>query len=493
MASFFSKAFIEDRFLLSLLIKTLTLLIFFILIYQFFDLLLVGKDVLKYPYEIDYGEGCGMVFLKQLITHGTYFFDINALPFSYATYPPFFFLCAAFINLFSPSILLSMRALSFFSACVTPVVLYALIRQNTKSKTLSVIFAFSFLNIWFVREWAPLARVDMFCCFLTLLGLYIFQKNLQNNYRYLAFLCLGTAFFTKQNSLLGPGAILLYSMVNKEQRKYFFPYLGSFLIPVLAIFLFLNRWTHGEAWNHLFVYTSQRAFISLDFAVIFKNFLETMIFFLALASLFRFRREVFQSTALIYWFFLLLNFLTLPSAGVTAASSNYLIQPSIAIIIFAAIISDLWIQKSPSSEKSIRLAIILLLLLTQNFWLFLKSSDVWWLSQGVKKWGMEFGVMRDNRAMLSKIIQGEKGDVLSEDLTLLVGHNKPIFLGCSYPLAERGQWEPKGLIQDCKEGRFGTIIAGYRMREMSELFGTIQQRYKFFKKIGDYDVYKFVG
>jgi hypothetical protein len=462
--------------------------------YSFFDFFSTTYNYMKYPYEIDYGEGCSMLFLSQLQTQGTYFFDINNYPFSYATYPPVFILLGWVINLFIPSMLMAMRLLSVIATCLLMVVLYLLIYNRTRQRLLSIIFTLSFLSIWFVKLWAPLARVDMLVFCFTTTGLLIFQVWIRDNRRYWAFLFFVLAFFTKQNAVLAPLSILLFSLAHKDQRKYFLSYLASYAIPILALFFLLDVYTHGEAFKHLILYTAQRSFNLLIFFQGLLILLSTLAILLPLASPFRFVKKIWASDDLIYWLYLVLNLLSIPSVAVTGANINNFIEPALSTIILGAILSNYWI-KNDSGKLHIRRPFLFFMALASLILLFSVDIFVRKLTSSPSTDDLYFieGVYRNNRnekKLLEAALKKTPGDVLCEDLTLLIQNRKPVLLGCSYPLAEQGLWNPEALVESCHKKRFSGIFLLKRIHAMPELAACIEKNYLLKKNIGPYRLYK---
>lgn len=453
-------------------------------------LFLQSLDRLNYPYELDYGEGCSMVFLSQLKSQGTYFFDISDYPFSYATYPPLFFLLAWMVNSVVPSMLLAMRLLAFFSSCGITVLLFLIIYNRLCDKILALFFSCMFLSVWFVKPWAFLARVDMLACFLNLLGLYIFLTQIRSRRRYWAFFFWALAFFTKQNAIFPVCSVLLYALICRDQRKHFFSYFISYGIFVCAGWTVLSLYTDNESAKHLLAHTAERAFHFTAFVECFSDFIVTLLFVLLWAVPYRFFSRISETEDLILWLYFGLSLLGLISVGFTAASYNYLIEPTIALLLFSSIVSVYWIRQSSFRNQIVRYLIVLFMILVQTIWMQIYSEKNRTVLGRHFISALPLQLQEMDGQVLDNLIGKNKGDVVSENLTLLIKNNKEVFLGCSYPPAEEGLWEPQRLIHECREGRFGTIIVGQRIRAMKELFRAIEENYQYFRRIGGYDVYR---
>jgi len=417
-----------------------------------------------------------MLFLSQLQTFGTYFFDINNYPFSYATYPPVFMLLGWLVNLFVPSMLMALRLLSVIATGLLLVVLYCLIYNRTRQRILSLIFTLSFIGVWFVKLWAPLARVDMLVFFFTTTGLLIFQVWIKDKRRYWAFLFFILAFFTKQNAILAPLSILLFSLAHKEQRRYFLSYVAVYTIPILSLFLLLDVYTHGEAFKHLILYTSQRGFDPLTFVKYLLIFFSTFAILLSLASPFRFMKKIWASDDLIYWFYLVLNLFSIPTVAMTGANLNYLIEPVLSMTILGAIISTHWCQNIHTLfENRLRYLLIVAVLFIQSVW-----SVVFFDKYSIGRiYGFVLGPANaPGQKEVEEIIRNSSGNIINENLTLMIKNKRTVLLGCSYPLAEQGLWSPDRLVHDCQKKRLDLAIPEHRIAKMPELYACLDSGYE---------------
>ena len=105
---------------------------------------------------------------------------------------------------------------------------------------------------WFVQTWGPLARVDMLAIFFSIAGLLAFRRGARLG---LVFTLFWLAFFTKQNALLAPAAVLLSMPASGPPRRFAAAPPASSL-PLAALFGLLVLATHGEAYRHLVTYTA---------------------------------------------------------------------------------------------------------------------------------------------------------------------------------------------------------------------------------------------
>ncbi len=447
--------------------------------YFLIQFLLLSFQYLRYPYEIDYGEGCGLTFLTHLKTYGTYFFDINDYPFSYATYPPVFMLITWAVNLVVPSGLMAARLVSIAATCLLILVLYLLLWNRTKDRLLSLLSALSFLGIWFVRLWAPLGRIDMVVCLFTLTGLFCFQVYQGSRKRYWAFFFFVLAFFTKQNAVLAPAAVLLYALIRKEQRKYFFSYLAAYLIPIVVLFSLLNLYTHGEAFKHLFLLTAQRS-ISLEGTYInLTSFLVFMWLPLILCFLGIYKGKK-TNESLLYLIYLVLCLASTPASTVGGANMNYFIEPALGLILFSAVVCRGALDRIQEGKKrSWRRWMLVILVATYGIVSYRFSDSILGERWADFTKGPYYQNEEEVMDHLSRWIKETRGDILSSNLTLLAVNQKPIILGDLPPAAYEGKWHPEKLIEDCQKKRFQLIIAHWRgFLDAAKLTPCVEKKYR---------------
>lgn len=451
---------------------------------------------IRAPYIIDYGEGCVLTFLHHLKEYGTYFFPLNDYPYSYATYPPLFIALSRWMNLLIASPLESTRLISSIASLGCGFLIFLIIKQLTRNRVIGFIGAAMFLASYFTYLFGPLGRVDTLTVFFSLLGLYSFHIHAesQSPKKYFSFFFFACAFFTKQSAIFAPASIFIFTLFYASERKNFLKYSLVYGSLIFLGLISLNIYTHGEALRHLFFYTSERK-IGLSRALYFMHgFLEAtnslwIFTLLALA----FFRKIFTSYRLIYLIYLVLNILVLPAPAATSGNINYYIEPLAALIIFSAIGVELWTKAKEILLKQ-RLArefVAAFAVLLYFFLCLVYSCHIRVKGTGSYDYPLAFTFpwIADEYARLSKFVAKTEGDVLCEDLSLLVLNNKTIFFGCSYPPAEQGTWFPEKVVADCQNQRFEYIIMLSRYQLIPELKSCIQKNYKLHKRFGFYFVY----
>jgi hypothetical protein len=165
---------------------------------------------------------------------------------------------------------------------------------------------------------------------------------------------------------------------------------------------------------------------------------------------------------------------------VTGANLNYLIEPALSMVILGAIICTRWFQNAPPNQSRLRYMVIVGALFIQGVWglAFLDKLSVGKLYDFILDAANE-----PTQKHLEQMIRNSPGDVINENLTLLIKNHRPVLLGCSYPLAEQGLWNPKRLIEDCKKKRFALAIVEKRIPKMLDLYVCLESKYEKVKPI----------
>jgi hypothetical protein len=162
---------------------------------------------LRSPYSRDYGEGCILAMVQLLDERGTYFMDLHGYPYVHLNYPPGLSPCSCgpFHRWLGPTLWVP-RLLSSLATLGIVAAVYALARRFGHSRGGAAVLAGIALCPWFVQTWGPLARVDMLAIFFSAAGLLAFRRGARLG---IVFVLFWLAFFTKQNALLAPAAVLL--------------------------------------------------------------------------------------------------------------------------------------------------------------------------------------------------------------------------------------------------------------------------------------------
>jgi 4-amino-4-deoxy-L-arabinose transferase-like glycosyltransferase len=437
-------------------------------------------ETVRAPYSRDYGEGCVLAMVQLLAEKGTYFSSLEDYPLVHGNYPPVFPLLnlPAYL-LFGPTLLVP-RLLSVLATLGLVVVLALLVRRETGGGRLAASFALLLLAPWFVQTWAALGRVDMLACLFSLAGLHLFHRvGPEARGRFAAYACFALAFFTKQNALLAPTALVLGLALDPATRRRAGRVFVEIALPMLVLFGALCALTGGQAYKHLVPYTAAADYEWDRMWRAYRDFLALVgpLVALILPALVALRRNAASgptASYLFYWLFNLAGLVTISKAG---AAQNYFIEPYVATLALAALLVGHGIRTSPALARAWP-AYVLVAAAVATF------AD------------MERGRARlpphepREFAELYEAVRATSGPILSEDLSALVLNRKPVLVEPfgALLISRKGFLNTDRIVSDCRAGRFSLVISDFRLREIAGIDACLSERYEPWKRLGPYEL-----
>jgi hypothetical protein len=448
-----------------------------------FDLVRFGRgatEVLKTPFSRDYGEGCVLAMVQLLAGRGSYFTSLRDYPFVHGNYPPVFPLLNLPAYLWLGPTLLVPRLLSVLATLALVLVLARLVQRETGDVVLGSSFGLLVLGPWFVQTWAALGRVDMVACLFSLAGLHLFHRfGPEGRGRWLGYACLWLAFFTKQNALLAPAAIVLGLAMDPATRSRSPRVLAEVALPLLGLFGALCLFTGGEAFNHLVPYTAAAQYewermgrACRDFFTLIGPLVALIL--PAAVALRPFALRGRAASYLVYWLLNLAALVTISKAG---AAQNYFIEPYVATLVVAALL----VGEAARASRAVARA-----------W----PAYVLVVALVVTLTDMERGRSRlppqepQELAELYAIVRATEGPILSEDLSALVLNRKPVLVEPfgTLLISSRGLMKVDRIVADCRQGRFALVVSDFRLRDIAGMDACLSERYEPWKRLGPYEL-----
>lgn len=439
-----------------------------------------ARDFLASPWSRDYGEGTVLAMVQLMAERGSYFPGLRDYPFGLYNYPPAFIaLNWPFYALFGPSLLFP-RLLSLLATALLLGALFLLLSRLAGERWTAAFLSLAFLAPWFVQTWAPLGRVDMLACLFTLLGLLFWERDRTREgwRRFRAFPFFWLAFFTRQNALLAPAAVLLTLLF--EDRREFRRALVAFLPPLVALFGLLAAATGGEAWRHLVTYTAASEY---EWARMAGSYGELALVTgpaqaLILAGLAAAGRGVLAGPGRAFVFYWLLNLLALATIAKAGAAQNYYIEPWLATLLVAGLALRALAARFPASDAW-RAAALLAVALA--------ASYARWEGNRLPQ-AIRHPERARDFAALDQAIRETEGPILSENMSLLVVNRKPVLVDAYglRQLTRAGYLRPDRVVRDCERGFFALVVTEYRLREVPALAECLDRRYYPWKDLGPY-------
>ncbi|MBV9147187.1 MAG: DUF2029 domain-containing protein, partial [Acidobacteria bacterium] len=391
------------------------------------------------PFEMNYEEG-NILNAGVRILHGlSPYPDPHVFPNVLNPYGPvFYYVTALAVRLGGVSLLLP-RVIVIVCALIAAAAIGLLLRLWTKSLPLAFAGAGLFLASPLTYFWMPLLRVDFLALAFALIGLYFFAR--ERLWWSIPFLAL--AFFVKVSSLAAPAACLLFLLFRRDwKRAIRFALVG---IATLAIGFSLAQWltqgwfsfhqfsTHGDPFSWRSVVWNLRGLAALDLP---QTILSLCFFVMTVAD----RKANLPSL------YLLFATAATVTSGKLGSDSNHLLELHATLTLCALLALQELAERVPAA----RAAVVLVACATA--WLV-------FVSQKNPKIVDERAMLRDCGQVYG-YVQDTQGDVLADNVGMLVLTGKPVFVSNPFVLrylVDRGLSDQQLRDKIATKG-FSTII-----------------------------------
>jgi hypothetical protein len=440
---------------------------------------------LRSPWSRDYGEGAVLAMVQVLGARGDYFTSLRDYPLVTGNYPPVF-VSLVWLGeaLFGPSIFFP-RLLCVLATLGLVAALVALLLCVTGDRALSLALGLLFLAPWFVQTWGALGRVDMPALLLSVAGLLVFVRTGESGgpRRYLAFPLFWLAFFTRQNALLAPAAVLLHLLLGSDKRSALRA-IVLFAVPLALLFGLLVLATGGQAWLHLVPYTGDAGY---EWPRMFESYGEFFLIAspllgLVVAGAFLLKGELWRGPARLFVLYWVLSLLSLATIAKVGAGQNYFIEPWLATLALAGVVLHALGERWPEMRAG-RWPGVLVAALVASF----ASPGADRIPQAIRNPRGAIDMIE-----LDKIVRETEGPIVSENLVVLAENRKPILVEpFGYMVVTRsGRVHPDRLLFDCDRGRFDLVVTEYRLRDIPGFSDCLDRRYYAWKDLGPYQVFR---
>jgi len=420
------------------------------------------------PYPTEYGEGTTWTYAHLLSLHGTYFLPIADEPWIHGTYPPLFPRMHELLG----GTLAAGRALGLLATLLAAATIAHLLRANGVDGRRALLWSAVFLGAPAVHEWAALCRVDTLALSLSLVGIALASRD---RGEWLAAPVLAAAFFAKQVALAAPAAVIL-SLLWRGERRRAAGFAGFYGGLILISFFALDWRSGGEMHSHLITYT---AFPGLAPGELIGWAARFAFAFPVLLPLGLARLGPILRTPVGVWVLTALG--TMILAAKPGAAANYLLEPSAACVLAGALAAERRLTSlagSPDRRRDFTLLLVVQLVVMCGPGRLLEVRDLW----------REAGPP----AVAVRALGDGVGPVLSEDLglTLAAGQEPMLEPFQFWLLAEAGLFDPAPVVRDVEAGRFTTVVAGWRLRNVPGVSDALDRRYRLVERAGPYEILK---
>lgn len=415
---------------------------------------------IRFPYELDYGEGLMLAQALRLVRGESLYNDYTHYPFVVSNYPPIFVaLVSVGVKLLGSSFAFG-RALAVGCAIGVAIMMGVLLRRCGTGVVAAVGAPAFFLSNLFVTLWSGFMRVDSLALLLVLGGLYCVLRG--GKWLLAAVLLMAAASYTKQSMIAGlaAGFVYLWWMGRRRNAVLF---ASSWAVIVLVAFALFQAVSRGWFYRHMVIANANPWQADLAWWFVQTTLQRWPVLFaiagiaagVVAAGAFRRRDGPPPVAAGVHGERLLLPYFIFAAGasltvGKLGASVNHMIEPIIAALLLAGLGYDRLVSARPSRAA-------------QGLWVAAAAAL---LGQAIAMWcpPSRFDQGRTDAAqgakLAAKLIAQTKGDIIGEPVSLLVMNGRPLLLdpatfSCMY-LA--GFWDPAPLLRDINDQRFGLIF-----------------------------------
>jgi hypothetical protein len=219
---------------------------------------------IRYPFELDYGEGIVWQQAQQM-RDGTAYGSITGFPSIVFHYPPLFHaLTLALAGLSGLDMLMAGRIVSVASTLLASLfaglIAFRTVAADIGRKAAGLcgtVAGLAVLSLWPVTSWGPLMRVDMVAMAFGLAGIWLtMQAFTRPRLVHAAAACFVAAVYAKQTAIAAPAAAFLTLLLLKPRTA--IAGIASSLLLGLAVLAPLTWVTHGGFVRHIFLYNINR-------------------------------------------------------------------------------------------------------------------------------------------------------------------------------------------------------------------------------------------
>jgi hypothetical protein len=469
----------------------------------------------RFPYQMDYGEGVEIYMVSRLLTGEAMYTDIRQPPYHVGVYPPLYTLTITPIEALAGLGYGVGRAVNVLLTLVIAWLLGRMAYEDSQKVWVGVATGLFWLATYPVYAWAVLMRVDMLAIALATLGLYLFWRGYirrgKEPYIYAAMLLFVAAAYARQTSVSGAAACLVYLAVTRRWKQ-FANALVLYAGLGLAILAALQASTGGQFYQHLVTYNLPVWSLARWYAAV-KRF--SIVYpFAILASLFTFALALLGRAPLLPALYLGFAGLSTATIGALGAYINHLLEADAALClafgVFLGRVSATRRAFGPLLASAVLLgqtAMMIHLPYTREGealppWGPIRQAIGPWLrpNRGVYLWTPTDADVRAANELDERIRQ-TPGLILSEDGAFTATHGRPMWIQfLDFALLHRfGFWDQTPFLEEIRNRKFALVllkfdtatdVLSYRSVVTPEMLDALRANYVLERQIWLYYVYR---
>jgi hypothetical protein len=431
-----------------------------------------------FPYQLDYGEGIVLWFARQL-AHGQRIYFPLGEPYATSNYPPVYLLLTALGDgLFGASYVWG-RFLNFAATLLVTALIIRLVRGETRAWGAALLAGLLFFGSTFVYHWSPLLRIDMPGVACALAGIVCvwrweagYRTHASGSKRAVwlgwAILFFLVALYTKHSLVFAPFAAGVAIFLRDKRAGILFALLLGGIGG--AIFLALEVLTRG-GWSFGLLATNATVWTPRVFVPLVSSFVITYAGALVLGAVSwgtrvgRARRERNAERIGVLEIYAAAAMLSVALAGREGAWENYFFEAIAMTCVFAGITLAQWLRLP-------RARWVVYALLLGQLALFWNQHDPRIARQLLDE-------TRAANEQVAPLIRAAQGEILSEDMGLLVTNEKPVVY-YTFPystLARAGKWDQHWESENLRAGNFPLVVLMQGTRADVDHFGNFTRAF----------------
>jgi hypothetical protein len=473
----------------------------------------LGVNGLFFPYQLDYGEGYLLHFVKEWSQGRPIYKAAEGYPYILANYPPLPIVLALGLTPLVGMTYTAGRVWTLLAIVAVAGILVAWVRRESGRWLPAVAAGLIFVGAPYTYHWAPLFRVDLVGLALTVGGLYAVYlasppsaglgagpargREVRQGLLWLAVVLFVAGLYAKQSFLFAPAAALayLFFFVDRWQA---IKMAAAMAVLGGGLFLLINTLTGGGFWYGLvasnvnpflwsefwkqqadFFYTFAILALLTGWYVVDKFFLDRSV---------PFRRKVSPLDL-----YLVAALASLWLAGKAGAWENYFFEALAALVLCGGLgLARIGRYGGRLARIGPPLAQIgpPLLVLAQ-------VGLMWHTPREADRY---LQLTRQSNEAIVPIVDRTPDPIVSEDMGLLVTNGKVLDY-CSFQysqLARAGRWDQAWELGQLRDGRFSMVILeqGTRLdvdryqRFTREFLSELDRNYRHARSVGKYELYE---
>lgn len=438
---------------------------------------------IRFPYELDYGEGIVWQQMR-LIVAGKGYAPIDAFPAIVFHYPPVYhLLTAALAGATGMDELAAGRALSVTGTVVAAGFVGLIARHLVRfgagaaaSSICGLIAGAIVFSMAPVVQWSTLMRVDMVALALTFAGVYFGLRALNRpGFVIAASLCFVAAVYTKQSAVAAPAAVFATLLFVRPRTA--LAGIATAIVVGLTVLAFLHVATDGGFVRHIFLYNLNRLdpsrlggvaaawgvkalyLVVAGFGVV--RYLRSRATFHGGGGFEQIRRRMTASPAdsafsmvLVHALF---STLTLVMVAKSGSNINYMLEWAcvLAILVGAALREAAKAATDPSPGASSTRSPIMICLLP-----LVVASQAMLLPTARDNGAIVLPARQVEFDMLVQLVSEAPQPVVSDDMVVVLRGGKPVVWEPAIfaELASTGLWNEAPFVRRIETGEFAFFI-----------------------------------